>query len=89
MQEGDVVVGSRRRVPSPSGSDVVCEAKRDASYTTQKALDELEAARKNRGASAAVFVMAKSHAPEPFPRFARYGNNVLAVWDDQDPPSEP
>lgn len=84
---GDAVV----RFTSESafaGSAVVFEAKRDASYTTQKALDELDAARKNRDASAGVFVMAKSHAPDTFPRFARYGNNVLAVWDDQDPASD-
>lgn len=85
---GDAVV----RFTSESafvGSAVVFEAKRDASYTTQRALDELDAARKNRDASAGVFVMAKSHAPDTFPRFARYGNNVLAVWDDQDPATDP
>lgn len=87
-KKGDVVV--RFTTESAfSGSAVVFEAKRDASYTTQRALDELDAARKNRGATAGVFVMAKSHAPETFPRFARYGNNVLAVWDDQDPSSDP
>src|SRR5690606_16275291 len=57
--------------------------------TTQKALDELDAARKNRAATAGVFVMAKSHAPESFPRFARYGHNVLITWDDQDSTSDP
>lgn len=67
------------------GSGVVFEAKRDASYTPQRALDELDAARKNRSAVAAVFVMARSHASDVFPRFARYGNNVLVTWDDQDP----
>jgi hypothetical protein len=67
----------------------VFEAKRDSSYTTQKALDELDGARKNRKASVGVFVMARSHAPDTFPRFARYGNNVLTVWDDQDPATDP
>jgi hypothetical protein len=33
--------------------------------------------------------MARSHAPEAFPRFARYGNNVLTVWDEEDPSSAP
>jgi len=32
-----------------------------------------------------VFIMARSHANDLFPRFARYGNNVLVTWDDQDP----
>lgn len=72
-----------------AGSAVVFEAKRDASYTTQKALDELDAARKNRNAAAGVFVMARSHASETFPRFARYGHNVLITWDEQDGSTDP
>lgn len=68
---------------------IVFEAKHDGSYTTQKALDELDAARKNRDAVAGVFVMARSHATDVFPRFARYGNNVLVIWDEQDPATDP
>ena len=64
------------------------EAKHDATYTVQKALDELDAARKNRDASAGVFVMARSHASGVFPRFARFGSNVLVIWDDEDPATD-
>lgn len=71
-----------------AGAGVVFEAKRDATYTVQKALDELDVARKNRDAAAGVFVMARSHASDVFPRFARYGNNVLVTWNDQDPASD-
>ena len=71
-----------------AGAGVVFEAKRDSSYTVQMALDELDAARKNRDAAAGVFVMARSHAGDAFPRFARYGNNVLVTWDDQDSSSD-
>ena len=71
-----------------AGAGVVFEAKRDATYTVQKAIDELDAARKNRGAIAGVFVMARSHASDVFPRFARYGNNVVMTWDDQDPATD-
>lgn len=67
-----------------AGAGVVFEAKRDASYTAQRALDELDAARKNRDAVAGVFIMARSHASDAFPRFARFGNNVLVTWDDED-----
>lgn len=67
---------------------VVFEAKRDSTYTVQKALDELDAARKNRDAAAGVFIMARSHASDVFPRFARYGNNVLVTWDDEDPATD-
>lgn len=70
------------------GAAVVFEAKREAGYSVQKSLDELDAARKNRHAAAGVFVMARSHASELFPRFARYGHNVLVVWDDQDPATD-
>ncbi|RYZ43914.1 MAG: hypothetical protein EOO71_01340 [Myxococcaceae bacterium] len=71
-----------------AGASVVFEAKRDATYTVQKAIDELDAARKNRSAVAGVFVMARSHASEIFPRFARYGSNVIVTWDDQDPTTD-
>jgi len=83
-KKGDAVVRFTQE-SAFAGAGVVFEAKRDASYSVQKALDELDAARKNRDAAAGVFVMARSHASEHFPRFARYGNNVLVVWDDQDP----
>lgn len=71
------------------GAGVVFEAKREHGYTAQKALDELDAARRNRAAVAGVFVLARSHAGEAFPRFARYGSNVLATWDDSDETTDP
>ena len=71
-----------------AGAGVVFEAKRDATYTVQKAIDELDAGRKNRDAAAGVFVMGRSHASEVFPRFARFGSNVLVTWDDQDPATD-
>lgn len=67
-----------------AGMAVVFEAKHDATFTVQRALDELDAARKNRDAVAGVFIMARSHASEAFPAFARYGSNVLVTWDDED-----
>jgi hypothetical protein len=70
------------------GAGVVFEAKRDASYTAQKALEELDTARANRDAGAGVFVMAKSHAVDGFPRFARYGCNVVVIWDEADPTTD-
>lgn len=72
-----------------AGCGVVFEAKHESAYSLQRALDELDAARKNRTAAAGVFVMAKSHASEAFPRFARHGNNVLVIWDDHDPTTDP
>ena len=68
-----------------AGAGVVFEAKREAGYTVPRALDELDAARKNRNAGAGVFVLARSHAGPGFPPFVRYGNNVLVTWDEEDP----
>jgi hypothetical protein len=71
------------------GARVVFEAKRDASYTAQKALEELDTARANRNAGAGVFVIARSHAPDAFPTFARFGSNVLVVWDETNAAADP
>jgi hypothetical protein len=68
-----------------AGAPVVFEAKREASYTALRVLDELDPGRRNRAAFAGVFAMARSHASDAFPRFARYGNSVLVIWDDEDP----
>jgi hypothetical protein len=38
---------------------------------------------------AGVFVMARSHATEGFPIFARFGSNVLVVWDETDATADP
>jgi hypothetical protein len=34
-------------------------------------------------------VMARSHATEGFPTFARFGSNVLVVWDETDATADP
>jgi hypothetical protein len=72
-----------------AGAALTIEAKRDASYTAPKALEELDVARANRGACSGLFVMAASHAPAAFPRLARYGQNVLVRWDENDPSTDP
>lgn len=71
-----------------SGTGVVFEAKHERGYSVTRALEELDAARKNREASAGVFVMAQSHQAVGFPPFARYGNNVLVTWNDEDPATD-
>ncbi|APR75148.1 Hypothetical protein A7982_00494 [Minicystis rosea] len=71
-----------------AGAAFVVEAKRDTSYTTAKALAELEVARGNRDAVCGVFVMAQSHAQPGFPRFARHGVDILLTWDEEDEGSD-
>jgi hypothetical protein len=87
-KKGDLVIRFTRE-SAFDGAGVVFEAKRDASYTAQKALEELDIARANRNASGGVFVMARSHAPDGFPNFARFGSNVLVVWDETDATADP
>lgn len=87
-KKGDAVVRFTRE-SAFEGCAVVFEAKQDASYTVQRALAELDEARANRGANAGVFVMAASHAPAAFPRFARFGHNVLVTWNESDPGTDP
>jgi hypothetical protein len=63
---------------------VVIEAKHDKSYTVNDALAEIEKARANRGARVGIFVIATSHAGPGFPRFGRYGQDLLVVWNVDD-----
>jgi hypothetical protein len=72
-----------------SETRIVIEAKCDKSYSVPTALAELELARANRGACAGIFVMAKSRAGAGFGTFGRYGQDVLLVWDDENPVSDP
>lgn len=53
-----------------------------------EALDELRDARANRDAGSGVFVLARSHVRPGFAPFARYGQDVLVVWDHEDPSSD-
>ena len=36
-----------------------------------------------------MFVIARSHAPDGFPTFARFGANVLVVWDEMNAAADP
>ena len=71
-----------------AGSRIVIEAKRDASYTLARARAELDEARKNRDAEIGVFVFSSSHAPSGLDSFNRYGNDIVIVWDSEDPTSD-
>jgi hypothetical protein len=72
-----------------AGNRVVIEAKRDRSCTLGRALDEIATARNNRDAGAGVFVLARSHAGAGFPTFSRYGQDIVVIWDDADPNTDP
>ena len=54
-----------------------------------RALQELDDARKNRQAEVGVFVFSRQSAPDDLLPLKRYGNNVIVVWDANDPASDP
>jgi hypothetical protein len=81
---GDYVIelGANSRAP---GAKIVFEAKEDASYDIGRALKELEEARKNRSAQVGVFVFSRKTTSENVEIFSRYQNDILIVWDADDP----
>jgi hypothetical protein len=63
---------------------IVVEAKEDASCDLAAALAEIETARHNRDAESGLFVFSKKTAPAGLEPLARYGNDVVVVWDADD-----
>ena len=71
-----------------AGARVVIEAKQNASYTVQSARSELEETRKNREAGVGVFVFSRRTAPEGAEPLVRYGDDILAIWDAENPETD-
>jgi hypothetical protein len=63
---------------------VVWEAKDKQGCSVRAALEELEAARRNRQAQVGVFVLSRGTAPDGLEPLRRYGNDVVVVWDSED-----
>jgi hypothetical protein len=82
-KKGDVLLklGCDSNAP---GAKIIVEAKDDKSYSVSKALEEIELARKNRGAQIGVFVFCTKTAPQKLRPISRYGNDILVVWDSED-----
>ena len=77
------------------GGKIVYECKRDQKYRLSKAREELDEARRNRGASVGVFVMSAQTLREQeslraeYPSaLARYGSDIVVVWDAEDRASD-
>lgn len=81
---GDIVVELNPESVA-AGARIVLEAKEDASYTLQKARVEMETARKNRAAQIGIFVFSKITVPEHVESLTRYGDDIVVVWDAEDP----
>jgi len=68
-----------------AGERFVIEAKRDASYGREKALTECKQARENRDARVAIFVWDLAYGQAKHqPRMARYGDDIVVLWDERD-----
>jgi len=77
---GDLVVEFGAECAA-AGERFVVEAKEDNSYTLAKARAEMEIARKNRDASAGLFVFSEKTAPDGMDALFRHGEDVFVVWD--------
>jgi hypothetical protein len=64
------------------------EAKEEAGFTLTKALDEIQLARKNRGAQQGIFVFSAKTAPAELDGFARFGDDLVVVWNPADAASD-
>ena len=81
-KKGDVVIELGPEHVA-SGAKIVIEAKEKKGVRLQDALNELEEARKNRGADVGIFVFSQQTVPEGLESFARYGNDIVVVWDTE------
>lgn len=77
---GDLVVELGAECAA-AGERFVVEAKEVKSYTLAKARVEIETGRKNREASAGLFVFSEKAVPEGMDTLMRHGDDVFVVWD--------
>jgi hypothetical protein len=67
---------------------IVWEAKDKQGSSLRAAVDEIDEARRNRLAQVGVFVFASKNAPEGLEPLHRHGNDIMVVWNPDDPTSE-
>lgn len=80
---GDCVISLGPDSAAPEAR-IVVEAKQDQSCTLVRARSEIEVARNNRMAQVGVFIFSTKSAPEGLEPLARYGNDIVVVWDPED-----
>lgn len=86
-RKGDYVLEFGPDSAAP-GQRVVVEAKNEAGFQLQRTLEWMAEARPNRIAQYGVFVWARGVAPPGQPRFQRVGEDILVIWDHEDPASD-
>lgn len=84
---GDFVLTLGPESAAP-GACIVLEAKEDRSYNVRRMIDELTQARENRGAQVGIAVLSKATAPEGIEPLARFGSEIIVVWDRDDTTSD-
>ena len=67
---------------------IVWEAKDKQGSSLRAAVDEIDEARRNRHAQVGVFVFSSKTAPEGLEPLHRHGNDIMVVWNPDDPTSE-
>ena len=79
---GDYIVtlGDCSRAP---GRKIVFEAKKQHGYNLRKTIDELDRAKKNRGADMGIFVFCKGYEPIEAGDFHRAGNDFIVTADEE------
>jgi hypothetical protein len=86
-KKGDALLELGPESAAP-GARVVVEAKEDRGVDLRAALAECDEARKNREAGVGLFVFSRRTAPEGLAALARYGDDVVVVWDAEDPATD-
>lgn len=84
---GDFLIGLGPDSAAPNAR-IIFEAKEHKSYDLTKALGELQTARDNREAQVGVFVFSQAYAPEGLDPLSRFGQDIVVVWDAEDPQTD-
>jgi hypothetical protein len=84
---GDYVVALGVESAAAHGR-VVWEAKDKRGVSLRAALEEIDEARRNRQAQVGVFVYSSQSAPESLGVLHRQGQDIVVVWDAEDPAAE-
>ena len=71
-----------------AGQRIVIEAKQKAGYVLPQAKEEIIEARKNRNAQVGVFVYSQRMAPTGLQSLVRYGDDIIIVWNPEDPATD-
>ncbi|MCS7017224.1 MAG: restriction endonuclease, partial [Gemmatales bacterium] len=84
---GDIII-QLNNDSAAAGARIVIEAKAQQSYTERQALEELAQARQNREAQMGIFVFSRKTAPKDMLPLFRQENDILTLWDPEDPSTD-